>query len=71
MTANPQPDEILTPIYGQGTMMQAHTHRPQVADALEMQRWMSLISLQEFVSAISSLTDFIRERCDSRPRSAE
>lgn len=59
MVAYPEPDEVCTVFDGQGTMSQTDAGGPEAVDALESERRVVRVRLQECEVFIGKLSDMV------------
>jgi hypothetical protein len=67
MATNPEPDEPVRRVDGQGSVVSADTHRPEATDLLEMKRGMPRILLQSRVGLIGEAAYLGRQGPIQRP----
>ena len=61
MRTDPDPNEIRAIFNRKGSIVEANSGRPQLANLLEMQRWVAAIGLQEFKVLSRHLLDLLGE----------
>ena len=57
MCSNPKPDRAFGTVYGQRTIVRAHTGRPKASDLLEAHGWILRVLLEMVVSLIRQPAD--------------
>jgi hypothetical protein len=57
MGADPEPYEPVDRFDGQGAVLNPHSHRPEAADLLEVERWVTGVFLQPRVRLVGQVLD--------------
>ena len=59
--ADPKPNEILTGLHCERSMVAAYPRRPEPTHLLEMKRWVPRIPLQVFIGTICRALNILRK----------
>src|SRR5439155_26721250 len=66
--SDPEPVNSLRHVVAERAVVIAHAHRPQFSDALEVERGMARVGLQQLVVLVRNLADALREGGVLRPK---
>lgn len=61
VVADPKPHEVIAGFHGDGPVMNPHADRPESANLLKVQRWVSRICFQQGEATIGNCTAILRK----------